>query len=183
MAGVDKLMVELGQRTILDRTLAAVADLPTVVVGPVRRTARQVRWTREVPAGAGPVAAIAAGLVVLPAEIDTVVLLAADLPGVGEATVARLAAALSATADDSGLVPPVGAVLRDDAGRIQWLTGVWRRAALASALPPDPAGVAVRAVLGGLPVIRLPAVAGEAVDVDTPADLAWWRDHLESQSQ
>lgn len=174
MAGTDKLLAELPDGTVLDRALTAVAALPTVVVGPPRTVARPVTWTREEPPGTGPVAAIAAGLAALPVPAHAVVVLAADQPGVTPATITRLHAALTADPDTDGVV------LVDPDGRAQWLTGIWRRAALTAALPADPADAAMRKVLGGLRVRRIPAVADEAHDVDTPADLAWWRERLDS---
>lgn len=173
MAGTDKLLAELADQTVLDRTLAAVAELPTVVVGPERPTARAVTWAREDPPGTGPVAAIAAGLAALADPVHAVVVLAADQPGVTPSTITRLRAAFGAES------APDGVVLADPDGRTQWLTGIWRRSALVAAMPADPGGAAVRAVLGGLDVRRIRAVADEAHDVDTPDDLAWWRTRLD----
>lgn len=177
MAGADKLMARLADRTVLAHTLAAVADLPTVVVGPRRPDLPGVRWISEDPPGTGPVAAIAAAVAVLPPETGQVVVLAADQPGVVPATITRLRTALATTSPDAS-ARPVGAVLCDADGRTQWLISVWDRAALAAALPPDPAGRAVRAVLGELPIVGVPAIGDEADDVDTPADLTAWRDRL-----
>lgn len=176
MAGADKLMATVADRTVLDRTLSAVLGLPIVAVGPARPTAQDVRWVSEEPPGGGPLAALAAGLAALPAEIDAVVVLAADQPGVRPATVARLTHALACSG-----AAAVGAVLRDSTGRVQWLTSVWRRDSLAAALPARPAGLAIRSVLGGLPLVQVPAEASEAKDVDTPADLAWWRAQVDEQ--
>ena len=60
--GSDKTTATLGGATVLDHLLDGLpADWPLVVVGPERPTRRAVRWTRESPAGGGPVAAVAAG--------------------------------------------------------------------------------------------------------------------------
>src|SRR4051812_16166828 len=85
MGGVDKPAIVVGGRSMLDAALGAVVGCArTVVVGPHRpELGPEVRQAQEVPAGSGPVAAIAAGLRSLdecdfPAEL--VVVLAADMP-------------------------------------------------------------------------------------------------------
>jgi molybdopterin-guanine dinucleotide biosynthesis protein A len=165
LGGVDKPGLRVGAFTLLDRALFATGPAsPLLVVGPVRPTERAVQWRQEEPAGGGPVAALAAGLADLPADIDVVVL-AADLAEIGPDTVTGLRFALARN-------PAVdGALLVDADGRRQWLTGVWRINALRAALPAEPAGTALYAVLGGLSVIEVSARPGEAFDVDTPDDL------------
>lgn len=164
LSGVDKPMLEVGGIPLLHKAIDALRDaVDVVVVGPRRDGLPPVRWTREDPPGGGPVAALAAGLAALPPESDAeVAVLAADLPGVSASTVSRLRAARG-DAD--------GAVLVDATGRRQWLTGVWRLMSLRDALPAQPAGASVHRTLGGLAVVEVPAQAGEAFDVDTPADL------------
>ena len=166
MSGVDKMMVEVGGRGLLLRALDAVAEAsPVVVVGPRREVDAPVVWTREDPPGTGPVAGLAAGLAVLPAEVAEVAVLAADLPGLRAATVRRLRSELGGRPDAAG------AVLVDAEGIRQWLIGVWRLGALRDAIPSDPAGLSLRGVLGALPLVELPAEPSEAADVDTPKDL------------
>jgi molybdopterin-guanine dinucleotide biosynthesis protein A len=165
LGGVDKPGLRVGAFTLLDRALFATGPAePIIAVGPERETERAVRWRREEPAGGGPVAALAAGLTGLPDGIDVVVL-AADLAGVGPDTVTGLRFALARQPGADG------ALLVDGEGRRQWLTGVWRIDALRAALPAEPAGAALRDVLGGLRTVEVPARAGEAFDVDTPEDL------------
>jgi molybdopterin-guanine dinucleotide biosynthesis protein A len=165
LGGVDKPGLRVGAFTLLDRALFATGPAkPIVAVGPHRPTERAVEWRREEPAGGGPVAALAAGLADLPADIDVVVL-AADLAGIGPDTVTGLRFALARRPDADG------ALLVDDEGHRQWLTGVWRINALRAALPAQPGGAALRAVLGGLTVVEVPARGGEAFDVDTQDDL------------
>ena len=167
LGGADKPALLVGGVPLLDRVLAAVADAdPVVVVGPERPTARPVRWAREQPPGGGPVAGLAAGLEVL--RGGQVALLAADLPFLDRAAVQLLADA--AQGRD-------GALLVDDTGREQWLCGVWSTEAVRAALAPvEPAGARLRAVLGELDRVQVPAPArpGPAVwfDCDTQADLA-----------
>ncbi|PXY22398.1 molybdenum cofactor guanylyltransferase [Prauserella muralis] len=167
LSGADKPMLVVGGTTLLQRAVTALRDAADiVVVGPRRDAVGGVRWCREDPPGAGPVAALAAGLRDVGAE--QVAVLAADLSGVTPDTIARLRAALGPGAD--------GAVLVDDEGRRQWLIGVWRTAALRAALPEEPAGASLRATLGGLSIVEVAAVPGEAADVDTPGDLPpGWR--------
>jgi molybdopterin-guanine dinucleotide biosynthesis protein A len=155
LGGVDKPGLVVGGRTLLDRVLAAVDGAArVVVVGPQRPTSRPVMWCREEQPGAGPVAALAAGLSQVTAE--RVLLLAGDLPFLTAATVQVLVDAIGVG---------VGALLVDDAGRDQLLLGAWRTAELRAALPAEPAGVALRAVLEPL----RPGRVSLAVDLGTPA--------------
>lgn len=285
--GVDKPGLAVGGRTLLDLVLdACVGAEPVIVVGLRRATARPVSWQREEPRYAGPAAALAAGLVMVPESAEFTAVLAADLPGLRPSTLARLLAAVTGEPADTGTgqrsdaptvavrrggeqpgarrgptlevsrtdeavfpanratskeraalvdvtseegaalaegarskerptsgvgavragaaleggelegqptpgdgavlvdraaperaaperVVPAGAVLVDGGGRRQWLCGVWRTVALRAAVVGlgDPTDRAVRAVLGGLAVVEVVAVAGEAADVDTPGDL------------
>jgi molybdopterin-guanine dinucleotide biosynthesis protein A len=160
LGGLDKATVEVAGRTLLDHALAAVRGAsPIVVVGP-RRDVGGVLWTREDPPGGGPVAGLAAGLALV--DVEFVAVLAVDQPGVTASTVDRLRNA----------VGEHGAVLVDAEGRLQWLIGVWRVAALRAALPADPEGASLRSVLGPLAPAAVSALPGEAQDVDTPDDLA-----------
>lgn len=160
LGGVHKPSLVVGGRTLLDRALRAVVGAdPIIVVGPETATCVPVTWTREDPPGGGPVAGLAAGLAHI-GEASEVAVLAADLAGITEDTVQRLRAALGPEVD--------GAVLVDD-DHTQWLIGVWRAESLR--LPAEPAGVALRSVLGGLRLARVGAAPGEARDVDTPDDL------------
>ncbi|KID31396.1 molybdopterin-guanine dinucleotide biosynthesis protein A [Prauserella sp. Am3] len=181
LGGVDKPMLEVGGRTLLSRAIdagtagtagARAAAVDVVVVGPRRAGVDGVRWVRERPPGGGPVAALAAGLSTVDAPV--VVVLAADLKGVRPETVARLLSALgepSAQPGPDDSERPDGAVLVDAEGRRQWLLSVWRTAAARGALPREPAGRSLRASLGGLRIVEVPAVGDEAADVDTPGDL------------
>lgn len=89
LGGADKPALHVGGRALLDRVLDACTDASTtVVVGGRRPTARPVRWTLEDPPGAGPVAALDAGLRATSAEL--VLVLSADLPFLDRATVETL---------------------------------------------------------------------------------------------
>lgn len=167
LGGVHKPGLIVGDRTLLDRVLAAVADAEEkVVVGPPQPVPQGTVLTREDPPGGGPVAALAAGLAKIQATY--VALLAADLPFLTAEAVGALRAAC--TSD--------GAVLVDADGRDQYLAGVWRAASLREALTNfgDPTGGAMRKLVAGLRITRV-TLPGESdapapwFDCDDPQDL------------
>ncbi|HVM27863.1 MAG TPA: NTP transferase domain-containing protein [Mycobacteriales bacterium] len=172
LGGVDKPAVAVGGTTLLDRVLAALGGVGrTVVVGPPRPTSRDVAWTREQPPGAGPAAALAAGLALVSAP--AVVVLAADLPFLDTETVRALRTAAGG-AD--------GALLVDHEGREQLLAGCWRTTSLRAAVERagDLTDRPLRAVLGGLdrrPVRVLRDGPAPWWDCDTPDDLRRAREH------
>ncbi|MDF0528721.1 NTP transferase domain-containing protein [Tsukamurella sp. 8F] len=154
--GADKPEQRVGGRRLLDIALNAVSGAEAiVVVGPPRDVPDGVRIVRETPAGAGPVAAIAAGFSALPAGSAEVVVLASDLPGITADEVARLVAA-------RGTAPV--ALACDD--RPQYLTAVWDSAALARAL----SGVPPR-MRDLVPHDAVLVPSAGAADVDTPEQL------------
>lgn len=164
LSGVDKVLLETGGISLLQRAIDALAGADeVVVVGPRRDAISGVHWTQEQPPRSGPLAALKSGLDAVE-HADTVAVLAADLAGVRRATIDRLRAALEASDVD-------GTVLVDETGHRQWLLGVWRRDALRNALPADPVNKSVRRTLSELRVGEVPAEPGEAADVDTPDDL------------
>lgn len=141
---------------------------------------------REEPPGGGPVPALRRGLA--EAAAPWLVLLAADLPFLDPAQIARLLAAAQAPAlaDPEAAVPaPTGAVCVDTEGRPQWLIGAWAAGALRSATAVYQ-GSSLRGLLAPLrPVAADPAAPalspalppaspepGPWFDCDTAADLA-----------
>lgn len=159
--GVDKALLVLDGVSLLDRVLGAtIGAESTVVVGPVRKTSRDVEWTLEEPPSGGPVAGIAAGL--RKGKSPVVVVVSCDLPWL--------------TADDvAGLVEGLGEHdgygLLDTDGREQRLAAAYRRTALAGALERigDPRDKSVRRLFEGLDLAwSAPTHAGD--DVDTWAD-------------
>lgn len=154
LGGADKPGIRVGGRALLDRVLSACAGArTTVVVAAPRPTVRTVRWAREEPPGAGPVAALAAGLRQTTAE--HAVVLSADLPFLRPATLRRLLAALRETGAD-------GALLTDADGRDQPLVAAYRTAALRRELAALAAahdgltGLPLRRLTGALRLTRVP---------------------------
>lgn len=162
------LVVE-GER-LLDRALRATSRAGTaVVVGPpeladaLTGVRPQPVLTQEDPPFGGPVAGLAAGMRVLPAAgAPWVLVLAVDVPHAAGA-IALLEQAVSREPTD-------GAYLVRE-GRAQWLVGIYRRAALASALAGiEPAGASMKRLVGELRCAEVPDPAGWSDDIDTPAD-------------
>ncbi|MFE2290785.1 NTP transferase domain-containing protein [Streptomyces sp. NPDC059452] len=170
LGGADKPTVRVGGRTLLDRVLAACPDAgATVVVGGRRPTARPVTWTREVPQGGGPLAALGAGVRLTTAEY--VLVLSADLPFLGPATVGALLAA----AGEGGRE---GALCTDPDGRDQPLVAVYRaeplrrELALLATEHGSLAGLPLRLLTGELDLARVDAGPHAAFDCDTWDDIA-----------
>lgn len=166
LGGQAKPQLEVGGRTMLSVVLAAVSDAEhRIVVGPPQPAPDDVVQVREQPPGGGPVAALRAGLPEV--RTDVLALLAGDLPFLTAELVGQLRSRL--TGD--------GVLVVDDTGRDQLLLGVWRTAALRSAVADSAGPTSLRKVMAPLAVRRLrPAVpAGTPapwLDCDTPADLA-----------
>ncbi|MEV4254044.1 NTP transferase domain-containing protein [Spirillospora sp. NPDC049652] len=167
LGGANKPAMKVGGTPLLLLTAQAVeAAGRVVVVGPPHPDLPHATYVREDPPGSGPVPALRAGF----AEVRApwTVLLAADLPFLRPEHVAALLGAAERGGAD-------GAVFVDDDGRAQWLTGVWRTAALRRALDGY-AGSRLGGVLRGLrPLAVAVRDAGERppwFDCDTPEALA-----------
>jgi molybdopterin-guanine dinucleotide biosynthesis protein A len=183
LGGVHKPGIEVGGRSLAARVVDAVWDATLVIiVGTAVPGVRADAVTRESPIGAGPMAAVAAGLAYVRAAV--VATLAGDLPFLTATAVADLRRAL---ADDPSAA---AAMLVDDAGREQPLCAVWRSELLRDTLsvvsrPRSLAGVGGNG-LAGLPMRLLLAAAEPVVrrrvtvnggpppwfDCDTDDDLA-----------
>lgn len=164
LGGADKPALDVGGTSLLDRVLAAVAEADQiVVVGPVRPVPRPVTWSREEPPGGGPVAALAAGVSHVAA--DVVLTMAADLPWIGPAVPVLLAALARSTADCAALV--------DNAGRVNYLAAAWRRASLVRALTAvgGPAGAAMRNLVSTATLLEVPDDGTWGLDCDTWDDI------------
>lgn len=169
LGGADKPGLRVGGRALLDRVLTACADAgTTVVVADPRPILRPVRWAREDPPGAGPVAALDAGL--RHTTADAVVVLSADLPFLEVATVRRLLTALRTGGAE-------GVLLTDADGRDQPLVAAYRASALRrelSALTNEHGGLTglpLRRLTAALDLTRVPDPVA-SFDCDTWDDLA-----------
>ncbi|MFF5230463.1 molybdenum cofactor guanylyltransferase [Dactylosporangium sp. NPDC000521] len=175
LGGQDKPMLPVAGVPMLDRVLAAVEGAALrIVVGPPREgLPAGVRTVREEPPGAGPAAATAAALGLVPRAAAgegpaLVGLFAADLPHLTAEGVEVLVAAVAGGAD--------GAVFVDGRGKRQLLCGVWRAGALRDAVERlgAPEGRSMRAVFDGLDVVEVEWTgSGPApyFDCDTEEDL------------
>lgn len=164
LGGCDKAAVEVGGAPLLERVRAALAEADElVVVGPARPGAT---WTQvqEEPAGAGPMAALVAGMQALTSPADLVVAVAVDMPHLNRRSVQRLLAAASGD----------GAVLRTPQGR-RVLALALRRSALSALIATADtnfAGASVWRSLAALQLTEVPAQEHEHEDIDTASDLA-----------
>lgn len=179
LGGLDKGALEVGGVTLLDGVLqATVSAVTTVVVGEPRPTVRAVEWTREDPAGTGPLAGLLAGMELLDPEVTPfTAVFATDLTELGADDVHRLVDVLVAT-------PDAEAVLFVDAeGRRQPLAAVYRTVALLTALRElQPlAGKPMRALVQLLTVQEVPD-HGASADCDTPEQLAVLRGLINSRT-
>ena len=161
LGGIDKALVSISGGSLLDRVLAALTDASRIVcVGPERPTAVPVAWTRERPAGGGPVAAVAAALPLVTA--DTVIVMSVDAAFITAPVVGRL---VDACRQD-------GALLVDADGRAQPLMAAYRttflRDRIVSLHPVQ--GAAMHAVIEGAGLASLEEPRA-ARDIDTPDDL------------
>lgn len=158
MGGSDKVALDVGGRTMLERVVGAAAKAQAViVVGPHRSVAAPVVWCREEPPGSGPASAVAAALPLVSG--DVVVLLAADQPLLTERFVGQLVAA----------VGDAGAVAVDADGRPQWLCSAWPVALLRAA--DFRAGGSLHAALSALPSTQVPSQGHDVFDCDTDDDV------------
>lgn len=160
-AGGDKLALVRDGRPLLAYAVDAVASAARVViVGPeAAGLPRSVLWRRDDPPYAGPVAAIAAALPDLTA--DVVVVLAGDLASPG-AAVPVLVTALTHGVD--------AAVLLDGDGVRQPLLAAYRAGWLRARVAVGRA--AARSLLDGARLVEIPDTWGAARDVDTRGDAA-----------
>lgn len=183
MGGPGKPALPVGGVPMLTRVLAAVADAaPRVVVGPESLAAtlpEGVRLTREEPPGAGPAAATAAGLELIPPGTPYVALLAGDLPFLTAGAVGALRRA------GAGLD---GAVFVDDTGERQVLCGLWRTDRLRANLAAlgDPVKRSIRRLVAGLRVAELRWTEPGPppwYDCDTESELRTAREWASARSQ
>jgi molybdopterin-guanine dinucleotide biosynthesis protein A len=162
LGGADKATLRIGDRSLLDRAIAALSDAGRViVVGPRRPTLRPVAWAREAPVGAGPLAATAAGVEHVVAE--ALVVLAVDYPFVDTGVVAALLEAMEGHD---------GAALTDAEGNLHYVAGAYRLVSVREELGrrDSDENSSMRLVFSKLDVV---AVHNDraAMDIDYPEDL------------
>ncbi|MFT4220472.1 MAG: NTP transferase domain-containing protein [Microbacterium sp.] len=183
VGGAVKPLFVVGGRTLLHAAVDAARDAgadPITVAAPVLDPTLPVTWAPEDPPFGGPVAGIIAGLdswrdswddsapgAPAAAVPEWTLVLACDLPDVG-AAVSRLVHDMMLLPSDIG-----GVCLADATGRAQWLTGLYRTAALretASTLPDRGRNASMRALVAGLNVAVVDAPDATR-DIDTWEDL------------
>jgi molybdenum cofactor guanylyltransferase len=185
--GQDKTRALVGGEAVLDRLLVGLdevaPDVPVVVVGPPRPTARPVLWCREEPPGGGPVAGLAVGLAQPvgdpPAPVPDdglLAVLAGDLPFAAPALTVLLAALAAAPPGTDGVLGV------DSRGDDQLLVGVHRAGALRHAVAAQSGAGSVRAVVKRLSVVRTPLPWPLTLDVDTAEDLQRARALVDQQA-
>lgn len=168
LGGVDKAALHAGAKTLLRLTIDAVSGADRIIVVGDRSQAvsgERIVVVREVPPGGGPAAAIGAGLVEV--EAPMTVLLACDMPRVGEVVPVLLRALAMADAS-------VQSVVARDGDRTQYLAAAHRTASLrqrADELAPL-AGRSVRQLYAELAVREVEVPAGVTQDIDTWGDAA-----------
>jgi molybdopterin-guanine dinucleotide biosynthesis protein A len=179
-AGCAKSELVVEGATILERLLSACEGAAARVVVGARPSGAAalpggVVQLVEDPPGAGPAHAVAAGLTVVPQDCDRVAILGGDLPFLTLEALQLLIANAQA--------PNTGAAYCDDAGRRQWLCGVWPTDLVRRNAATIEPGAPARALFTGIEVNIVPwEAAGPPpwFDCDTPADLdqarAWATD-------
>ena len=168
-----KALIRLGGWPLADHVLLATSAAGhRIQVGPTRIALAEPSFVLEDPPGAGPVAAIAAGLARVTAPL--VAVLAGDLPFVGPA-LASLRRAAKAV-DVAALVDPTG--------RTNYLAAVWQTDALRASLArlTSTTNAPMRALYDGVEVAHVPDFDAASADVDTPDDLAVAADRLRRRS-
>lgn len=191
LGGVSKADLLLSRKRLLDLVLESIRELRKaragcdIVVAPASvEVPGVVLRTMENPPGSGPLAGIDAGLGLLsqafPATSsgpdDSLVLVSAvDSPGIG-AWAPALLDALAPGGDSDGAIALGGA---PEPFR-QYLQGIYRRRALSRVLSAagNLGNRSVRGVLHRLSLIEVPIDFDSCRDLDTPEDLAWWRERV-----
>lgn len=178
VGGADKGALVVRGRRLLDTALDAAAGARRIVVVGAGPVPAGVLLAREEPPYAGPAAAVAAGLAALhaaaqgrrPVRAPLTLVLACDLPDA--------VAAVDLLLRDCDPTEPVeGWCLTEPPGRMHWLLGIYRTAALeaCAAALGDPTDRAMGQLLSPLSLLGIPAPGRLTADVDTREDLDRWR--------
>ncbi|QCQ16771.1 molybdenum cofactor guanylyltransferase [Microbacterium sp. RG1] len=170
--GIPKALVRLEGATLLERAVdaaRAAGAVDVIVAGPeVDPAPDHVRWVREDPAFTGPAAALRAAMSMAAADAAWTLVLAVDL--------VRPAEAVTRLMTDKELLPgdTDGICLGDASSRPQWLTGLYRTAALArgaASLDDEGRDQAVRQIMAELAIAVVRAPDEVVADIDTWQDL------------
>lgn len=174
MGGRHKPGIQLGGRSVIDRTLAtlwSVAPTAHVIIagsdeGLSSSFRPHVTVVREDPPFSGPVAGVAAAVDAMSISDGVTILLGGDLPFLSAATMRRLVQAAGAGAAVVSCL--------DETERLQYLCSGWDTAILREqvAAIPEPAGAPLRALFSGLVPELISCDPNELRDIDTPDDLA-----------
>ena len=193
LGGVDKGALAVAGTALLDRVLAAAGGAEHIVVVGDCPVPEGVMHTREEPAYGGPAAAVVAGLQALRMPPASAGPTSSGASGAARATVARprlvlvLACDLPCAAEGVELLLDAAAreharadidgwCLAEPDGRMQWLFGLYREAALKQAahVLGNPTDRSMGRLVGRLTLRAVPAPAHVTADIDTPEDLARW---------
>lgn len=173
LGGVDKALLEYDGETLLGRLIVAFESVVSeiVIVGEPRdlafNTTTPIIWTVEEPVRGGPLAGLAAGVEKLSGHDRWFFALACDQPFAARAIVPLLAAAQQAGPEVDGILG------KDQGGRSQALTAIYRKAAVDRVFEGlgSPDGLPMRALIKRLNAFELELPAGASQDVDTTADI------------
>ncbi|SDE47975.1 molybdenum cofactor guanylyltransferase [Glycomyces harbinensis] len=172
-AGCAKSELVVEGATILERMLSAIEDAAVrVVVGARPADAKPlpagVLQILEDPPRSGPARSVAAGLALVPDHCDRVAILGGDLPFFTAEALDLLRGKASAAGAETG------ALFCDDAGRRQWLCGLWPAALIRRNAAGIEPGAPARRLFTGIEVETVhwdEASPPPWFDCDTPADL------------
>lgn len=172
-AGCAKSELVVAGSTIMERMLSATEDaVSRVVVGTRPAEAaplpQGVLQVLEDPPGSGPARSVQAGLAAVPDDCDRVAILGGDLPFLTSEAL-RL---LHRHASEAG--PESGALFCDNAGRRQWLCGLWPTDLVRRNAAEVEPGAPARLLFTGIEVETVTwehASPPPWFDCDTPEDL------------
>ncbi len=168
LGGADKPMLTVAGKSLLQRTfdsLHAAGVTSIAVVGPERALTLPdgVVCVQESPLGAGPAAATLRGVAALRCDTDSlVIVLAADLPLVGDSLLALVSGAHEAVGRGHD-----GAMLRAE-GHDQYLAHCARHGSLVSASQGDGmVNAPMKELIEQLDLVRVDVEAHNVLDTDT----------------
>ncbi|WP_051704764.1 molybdenum cofactor guanylyltransferase [Glycomyces sp. NRRL B-16210] len=172
-AGCAKSELVVGGATLLERVLSASESAAArVVVGARPAEAAPlpdgVLQVMEDPPGSGPARSVAAGLLQVPDGCDRVAILGGDLPFMSADALRLLHDRMSEAGSETG------AVFCDDAGRRQWLCGLWPAKPVRQNAAEIEPGAPARHLFTGIEVESVSwdqAGPPPWFDCDTPDDL------------